>query len=402
MATCEEQLNATRRPDSMCASVRGVLFDLDGTLLDSERLVDEVCSRVLAELTGDVSPYSPAVAALGRGRRPLEACELVCETLALALTPAALLALTDAALTSRWSEVALLPGALRLLQQCRSSSVKLALVTSTPRQTLLLKTAGHPTLLSIFDAIVTGDDVSRGKPAPDAYQQAAALLDLQPHDCLAVEDALSGVESARAAGCQVLAVPSLADRSAYAGPRTVVLNSLLDVQPERWGLPPFSDFVAGALPLSPMRLRGPVVRGFGRGSKLLGIPTANLDVEALGPAFSHAATTGIYAAFATIAPFSDTAPVFKAVLSIGTNPFFKDVQKKTVEPWLLADFPDPFYGAELRLVVVAYLRAEADFVSLEQLVLQIRADGELARYLLDHEPYAALAHDAFLREQEMS
>jgi riboflavin kinase len=94
------------------------------------------------------------------------------------------------------------------------------------------------------------------------------------------------------------------------------LCSLLDVRPCAWALPPLHDWVARALPLQPLlRLKGPVVRGFGRGSKLLGIPTANLDADALGPAVAHAAVSGIYIAWASVGPAP--AAIHKAVLSIG-------------------------------------------------------------------------------------
>jgi riboflavin kinase / FMN hydrolase len=250
--------------------------------------------------------------------------------------------------------------------------------------------------MDCFNVVVTGDDVSVGKPAPDPYLRACAALGVPPAECLAVEDALTGVASARAAGCQVLAIPSLTEKSRYEGERTTVLPTLLLVEPQRWGLPPFSDWVGRALPLvaPPMRLKGPVVRGVGRGSKLLGIPTANLDVEALGPALSSASCTGIYAAWASL---GGSDRVYKAAMSIGWNPFFKDERKKTVEPWLLHDFQgEEFYGAELRLVVCGFLRAEADFVSMEALVAQIRDDGEVATACLDLPPFAALRDDPWL------
>ena len=319
--------------------------------------------------------------------------------LSLPVTPEELYARTDAELALRWPEVELMPGALRLVRHLEACGLPLALCTSTPRSTLELKTAGSSAagLLSHFSVVITGDDLVKGKPSPEGYLRACHALGVPPAECLAVEDAPSGVLAARAAGCQVAAVPSLLDKALYTGERTTLLPTLLLVKPQVWGLPPLDDWVCNALPLEkPMRLAGPVVRGFGRGSKLLGIPTANLDCDALGPALSHAATTGIYVAWASL---GTNGPVYKAVLSIGYNPFFKDCAKKTCEPWLLHDFEGrEFYGERLKLIIVGFLRAEADFVSLEALVAQIHDDGAVARACLDAEPYLSFAEDPFLLE----
>ena len=366
----------------------------------AERLVDEVCTAVVARHGGD---FTPAVAALGRGRRPLEACAAVVLHLNLAVSPEQLYAETSAELADRWGEAAMMPGAARLLRWLAAKRVPVALCTSTPRDVLELKRAGLGDLYLLFgDAVVAGDDVKAGKPAPDAFLAASARLGVPPHECLAIEDALTGVQSARAAGCAVLAVPSLADRASYCGERTTVLASLLDVDLARFGLPPLRDWVGRALPLEPMmRLSGPVVRGFGRGSKTLGIPTANLCTDALGPAIAHAACSGIYICWASVgdaAADGTPPPVHKGVMSIGLNPFFKDREKKkTCEPWILHDFGRDFYGEPLRLVVAGYIRPEADFVSLEALIAQINDDADVARAALDLEPFASLRFDSFLR-----
>ena len=362
--------------------------------------MDEVCTSVVARHGGE---FSPAVAALGRGLRPLEACAAVVAHLGLRVSAEQLYAETSAELADRWGEAAMMPGAARLLRWLAAKRVPLALATSTPRDVLQLKRAGLGDLFLLFgDCIVTGDDVQAGKPAPDAYLAAASRLGVPPHECLAIEDALTGVASARAAGCAVLAVPSLPERGLYRGARTTVLQSLLDVDLARFGRPPLRDWVARALPLEPvMRLAGPVVRGFGRGSKVLGIPTANLCTDALGPAVAHAACTGIYICWASVgdaAPDGTPPAVHKAVLSVGLNPFFKDKEKKkTCEPWILHDFGHDFYGAPLRLVVAGYIRPEADFTSLEALVAQIHDDADVARAALELEPFTAMRFDPFLR-----
>jgi len=71
----------------------------------------------------------------------------------------------------------------------------------------------------------------------------------------------------------VIAVPSVPKKTAEFSTADEVINSLLDVKPENWGLPPFKDWIEGTLPIEPWFIGGPVIKGFGRGSKVLGIPT---------------------------------------------------------------------------------------------------------------------------------
>src|ERR1700754_209353 len=78
-----------------------------------------------------------------------------------------------------------------------------------------------------FSATVCGDEVPRGKPAPDAYQRAATLLGLQPEACLAIEDSVTGTAAAESAGCPVLVVPN--DVAVPRGPRRRRISSLVDV-----------------------------------------------------------------------------------------------------------------------------------------------------------------------------
>jgi len=73
------------------------------------------------------------------------------------------------------------------------------------------------------------------------------------------------------------------------------------------------------------------------------------------------------------------------------------VQERTAEPWILHDFGRDFYNEQLRLVVAAYIRPEADFTSLDALIARIHADADVARAALDKMPLASLAMDPFLQ-----
>eukprot|EP00879_Flechtneria_rotunda_P032963 GHRR01036464.1.p1 GENE.GHRR01036464.1~~GHRR01036464.1.p1 ORF type:complete len:200 (+),score=51.86 GHRR01036464.1:1088-1687(+) len=152
------------------------------------------------------------------------------------------------------------------------------------------------------------------------------------------------MQGAVAAGMKIVVVPSIVetteDYTITTGADTnaagvcQVLPSLLAFQPQVFGLPPFKDLVEGVIPLEPViKLKGTVVKGFGRGSKELGIPTANVDADTLRQSMAEA-VTGIYCGWASV---GDSTEVHKMVMSIGWNPFYSN-KEKTAEPWILHDF----------------------------------------------------------------
>lgn len=174
----------------------------------------------------------------------------------------------------------------------------------------------------------------------------------------------------------------------------MVLPSLLAMRPEQFGLAPFHDLVHDAVPLdSVIYLKGVVVKGFGRGSKELGIPTANIDSDSLRHTLAEA-VTGIYAGWASV---QGVEGVHKMVMSIGWNPYFNN-KEKTAEPWILHDFNEPFYGREVRLVICGYVRPEANFPSLQALVDRIHTDAVVSKNALDDPLLAKYKEDPFLAQ----
>ena len=104
----------------------------------------------------------------------------------------------------------------------------------------------------------------------------------------------------------------------------------------------------------PLTLEAEVIHGFKRGSKELGFPTANLSMKDLGDQGSNL-ETGIYYGIAHLG-----AVHYKAVISVGWNPFYKNVEK-TIEAHLLHKFEEDFYGERNKVVMYGYLRPEANF-----------------------------------------
>jgi HAD superfamily hydrolase (TIGR01509 family) len=181
-----------------------VLFDMDGTLVDSEPLWGIAIAELAVQLGGTLSP---GVRASLVGTNVPASLVTMYSALDLPAEPAAL-ADGERWLRKRMAELLAdgapwRPGAAELLAEVRAAGVPHALVTSTDRDlTELLFPQLGP-----FDAVVCADEAGRFKPAPDPYLRAAALLDVPPSRCVAIEDSAVGATSATAAGCPALVVP---------------------------------------------------------------------------------------------------------------------------------------------------------------------------------------------------
>ncbi|GAA5103430.1 HAD-IA family hydrolase [Haloechinothrix salitolerans] len=205
-----------------------VLFDMDGTLVDSEKLWDIALGEA-AERLGGVLSRDTRERMLGSHTEAT--LRMLFDDVGVEPTPGL------RADVARWLETRMgellsgelpwLPGAREALADVRRSGVPTALVTSTVR------TLTDLALVSIgrrnFDVTVCGDEVDgHNKPHPEPYLRAARKLDVDPARCLAIEDSPTGVAAASAAGCTVVVVPG--ELTVDPGDRRVFVESLAAVR----------------------------------------------------------------------------------------------------------------------------------------------------------------------------
>lgn len=209
------------------SQLRAVLWDMDGTLVDSEKLwtiaLDELMVRLGNPLTDEIR-----VALIGSNMR--RTTLILLAHAGIEPTEPAILDV-ESWLDTRMAEffrddLPWRPGAQAALRSVRDAGVRTALVTSTERALteVALDTIGR----EFFDTTICGDEVDgQNKPLPRPYLMAAELLGVDPADCVAIEDSATGVRSAQAAGCTVLVVP--AEAPVPPGERLVLRDSLVGV-----------------------------------------------------------------------------------------------------------------------------------------------------------------------------
>ncbi len=195
--------------------LRAVLWDMDGTLVDTESYWISSETR-LVESYGGTWTHEQALRLVGLG---LEDAARIFQEAGVRMGVSAIVDhLTDAVMHQLATNgVPFRPGARELLADLRDAGVKTALVTMSLNR--MARAVADLIDFDGFDIIVAGDDVTRPKPFPDPYLQACATLGIEPHETVAIEDSPNGIRSAVAAGTAVVGVPlmvSVAGAGAHA------------------------------------------------------------------------------------------------------------------------------------------------------------------------------------------
>lgn len=184
--------------------IEAVVFDLDGVLIASEEVWDSVRERYVRERGGR---YDTEVQRAMMGMSAPEWSRYLSEHAGVPGTPAEInRGVVERMIEAYEHELRLIPGAVEAVRRT-ATAFPLALASSSNREVFekVLEFAG---IADCFRATVSSEEVSRGKPAPDVYLEAARRLGVAPDSCAAVEDSHAGIRSAHAAGMRVIAIPN--------------------------------------------------------------------------------------------------------------------------------------------------------------------------------------------------
>jgi HAD superfamily hydrolase (TIGR01509 family) len=216
----------------MTESLRAVLFDMDGTLVETEEHWGEALFALARQLGGELSADARR-ATVGSSMRT--SMEILYADIGVLRSDAQLMA------DARWVEdttaglladqITWRPGAADLLMSVREAGLATALVTTTPRRIAdIVLTAIRDDLGSDpFDLTLCGDEVPARKPDPAPYLMAMNALGVQPEECVVIEDSQAGIAAGLAAGTAVLGVPTL--QVVPPAPGLVLRDGLVGVGP---------------------------------------------------------------------------------------------------------------------------------------------------------------------------
>jgi HAD superfamily hydrolase (TIGR01509 family) len=209
--------------ESLPASLpAAVFFDMDGLLIDTESVWFAVETQILAEF--GATWLADDHAHLVGSSLPV-AAQFIAHRAGASVTGPQIAQLLLDRMREPLRTATVLPGVRDLIAELDDAGVPRALVSSSYRVLVDAALGGLAPLT--FDAVVVGDEVSQHKPHPEPYLRAASMLGLDPADCVAFEDSPRGADSASAAGCMVIAVPSVAAITPTA--RRRVVASVADV-----------------------------------------------------------------------------------------------------------------------------------------------------------------------------
>lgn len=204
--------------------ITAIIFDMDGLMIDSEPIQSKAYEQILKEY--DKTPILNNEGIVHKvGIKEKDNWKLLCEKYELSEPIDILMQKRSKSYLNLLSDIKPMNGLMDLLNLLKLHQFKMALASSSVMEhiTIVLSTLN---IKDFFDAIVSGQDVERGKPYPDINLKAAQMIQTNPENCLVLEDAQSGVEAAKNGNMKVIAIPNKFTLSHYLSAADLILDSL--------------------------------------------------------------------------------------------------------------------------------------------------------------------------------
>ncbi|EDV57341.1 probable pseudouridine-5'-phosphatase [Drosophila erecta] len=216
------------------------IFELDGLLIDSERLRTESVQNIL-EPYGHTYSFDLKMRCMGKPDS--EQAALIVNTFNLPFSLTEFESQQELQCRGKMGSIRLMPGVERLLHHLEECHIPMAIGSGSCRDSFRIKTRRHSRLFDVFHHVVlsgSDEEVKMGKPAPDIFLTTASRFEdsPEPSKCLVFESSLVGMEAALAAGMQVVLVPDPLVSIRASAPATLRLRSLEAFRPQYFGLPP--------------------------------------------------------------------------------------------------------------------------------------------------------------------
>lgn len=184
--------------------ITSVVWDMDGVLLDTEPIYLAVEGGIVSRYGKSIETVLPKLL----GRRAMEGAQITVTDLELPLTAEEYLSERNKQLLEQMPNCKILGGVQDTVRHLKSSGIKQAIATSSPRDLLQAKRTGKDEFFALFDTIVCGDDVTYGKPHPEIFLTAAKEIGADPSECVVFEDAPAGIQAAVSAKMTSVALPN--------------------------------------------------------------------------------------------------------------------------------------------------------------------------------------------------
>ena len=222
--------------------INGIIFDLDGTLITSEDVIEDALRKVVLKLTGaevNMTLFQDVRREM-MSTPETESMSLFCHRMGLTEPVDSVSKMYFEFQKKGFPGIVLTPGAERLVRHLYAHRIPMSIATNTVREKVLLKTAHLRDTMDLIPHVVAIDDVLFGKPSPDSMRKAAGLMGLEPSSCLVFDDSPKGIVAAQRAGMPSIGLTFRITPKEMPGADDY-LPDLSHFDPTKWGLPPFGD-----------------------------------------------------------------------------------------------------------------------------------------------------------------